>query len=42
MQTNSHKIKQINTKQRKPYNMQEKQEKQHKTKHVDKRQAFVC
>jgi hypothetical protein len=41
MQTNSSKVKQINTKTRKPYNMQEKQEKQHKTKRVDKRQAFV-
>lgn len=41
MQTNSSKIKQINTKSRKPYNMQEKQEKQHKAKRVDKRQAFV-
>jgi hypothetical protein len=41
MQTNSSKIKQINTKTRKPYNGMEKQEKQHKAKRVDKRQAIV-
>jgi hypothetical protein len=41
MQTNSHKIKQKCTKERKPYNNMDKQEKQHKAKRVDKRQAFV-
>jgi len=41
MQSNSTKIKQKCTKTRKPYNSMDKQEKQHKAKRVDKRQAIV-
>lgn len=40
MQTNCSKIKQINTKQKTPYNMQSSKEKQHKAQRRDKRQAF--
>lgn len=41
MHTNNGIIRTKTTKQRKPYNQQEKQEKANKTKRIDKRQTLV-